>query len=347
MKAIVKTRRERGAVEVLEVPDPPAPVGNEIRIRVMSSAICGSDLHSHEYIPSSRGMAVPVILGHEASGVVEAVGPEVRSFRAGDRVMGESNQYCGDCANCRAGKSNICLRSLMRGIDVDGAMAEIITLNEPFAHRLPDGLSFDDAAVAQPVSVSLHGVCDNCEILPGDAVAVFGPGVIGQAAAQLARARGASRVVVVGTGADAARRLPIAESMGFPTVNAREGPIGEAVARALGQDAADVVIECSGAPPALSSGIGLLRKGGRLTVLSIFSKPVEIDLAQITRKELRLSVSYTSTWNNYERALALLADGILAVGPLCKSYPFERAEEAFQDAISKAVLKPILRFNGT
>lgn len=344
MKAIVKTKREYGAVEVLEYPEPTAPVDNEVIIEVKSSAICGSDLHSFEYIPSSHQMKIPVILGHEFSGIVQAIGPSVKDFAIGDRVMGESNIYCDRCTNCRSGKTNVCTNSIMRGITGDGVMASIVKLEERFLHHISNNLSFDEAAVAQPISVSIHGVYDNCNVMPGDDVVVFGPGIMGYVAAQLARSQGAKNIFLVGTNADVDKRLPIAKEMGFIPINSQETSIDEEIKSILGKDSVDVVIECSGSPIALNDGIRILRKDGWLTILGIFSKPAEVDMTNVVRKELNLRVSYTSTWKNYETALSLLSDGILNIKPLCCTYPIEQAIQAFHDAISKTVIKPILNF---
>ncbi len=345
MKAIVKTKREYGSVEIIDVPDPEEPSGNEVLVDVRSSAICGSDVHSYEYIPSSHFIKVPVILGHEFSGVVKAIGKDVTKYKVGDRVMGESNKYCGVCENCRIGKTNVCNNSLMRGLTFDGVMAEQVKIGDNFLHKLSDDTPFEYAAVAQPCSVVVHGVFDNCNVMPGDSVVVFGPGIMGNAAAQLARIKGAGNVFLVGTNQDADMRLPIAENMGFIPVNAQEQSLEEVIFAYTGKKSVDVVIECSGAPSALSDGSKIIKKNGYLTVLGIYGRNVELDITNLVRKEVNVRTSYTSTWNNYETALDLIGKCLLNLSPLCTVYDYNDALQAFQDAIDKTVLKPILRFN--
>src|SRR5208283_97445 len=197
MRALVKTARKHGAVELLDIPKPSAMPG-QVLVKVQATAICGSDLHAYEYPPGYEFMQVPVVLGHEYSGVVEQVGDGVKNFKAGDRVMGESNQYCGYCANCHNGRTNICSNNKMTGLHIDGGMAEYIAVPQEILHKLPDSVSFAEAAVGQPCAVSFHGVFDNSRIRSADSVAVFGPGVVGLMAAQGARIMGARCVIVIG-----------------------------------------------------------------------------------------------------------------------------------------------------
>ncbi len=342
MKAVVKKKREYGYVEVTEVPEPKIENSNDVLIEVKSAAICGSDLHAYEYLPSYEFMKIPIILGHEFSGIVKQVGKNVKNFKPGDYVMGESNKYCGECENCRIGKTNICYNSQMRGIVTDGVMAEMVKIDEKFLHKIPEGLSFNDAAAAQPCSISIHAVIDNCIITPGDNVVVFGPGIIGQVAAQLARAQGADKIIIVGTNEDEKIRLPIARKDGFLTVNIQKDDILEKIKKITGSPWVDVVLECSGAPKALQTATRIIKKGGFLTIISIYGKNVDLPVTNLVRNEINLRTSYTSTWKNYEQALNFLSCGIINVGPLCKTYKFDDALNAFKDALNKDVLKPIL-----
>lgn len=341
MKAIVKTERKYGATCLQDVPKPQVSPGH-VLIKIKATAVCGSDLHAYEYIPGYEFIDVPVILGHEYSGIVEAVVEGVKQFKVGDRVMGESNQYCGYCHSCISGKTNICKNNRMTGLKIDGGMAEYICVPEKIVHKLPDNVSFAEAAAAQPCSVSFHGLFDKSTVKPADKVIVFGPGIIGLMAAQGAKILGASHVFVVGTNADAQSRLPLAAQMGFIAINCDQEDINGVLERELGCQEVDVAVECSGAIQAMKSCIAIVRKGGSITLLGVFAEPMEIFFSSLIRNEILLSTSYTSTYDNYEQALKLIASGQVNMKPLIKEYAFNNYLQAFNDAIDKKVLKPVL-----
>lgn len=343
MKAVMKHAREYGAVSVFDIDPPAAPKDDEVLVKIHSAALCGSDIHAYEYISSYQSfMKVPVVLGHEGSGVVEAVGDKVRAFAVGDRVMGESNIYCGICRNCHTGKTNICDNNLMRGLTTPGVMQEYVIFSEKNLHKVPASLSFAEGAAAQAVTVSVHGVLHRININPGDAVLVTGVGIIGLAAAQLARAKGA-KVVISGTDADEATRIPVAQKMGFDVVNCQKEDLAKAFIERCGGKA-DFVIECSGAAPAMVSGLALTRKGGSILILGLPDKEVTFPLANAVRGEINIITSYTSGWDDYEKTLALLDTGVLSIAPLLTEYPVDKAPEAFEHAVAKTVVKPVLQF---
>ncbi|OAT79330.1 zinc-binding dehydrogenase [Desulfotomaculum copahuensis] len=342
--AIVKEERKKGAVKIRDV-HTPEPGNGEVLIRVKSTAICGSDLHAYEYPNGYEFMKIPVILGHEYSGVVEDLGYGVTLFKPGDRVMGESNRYCGICPNCRSGRTNICDRNLMTGLHIDGGMAEYISVPQNLVHHLPISLSYSEAAVAQPCSVSLHAVFDNSSIRPGDAVAVFGPGVVGLMAAQGAQVLGAAEVVLIGTAADARSRLPVARSLGLKTIISEEQDLLEAFAGHTGRTRADVVLECSGAAEAIRDAVKLVRKGGSITLVGIYGSPANVFFSSLVRSEIYVRTSYTATWKNYEQSMQLIASGLVQVKPIINEYPFRDGMQAFADALAKKALKPVLNLD--
>ncbi len=341
MKAFVKTERKYGAVEFKDVPKP-EPQDDQVLIKIRASAICGSDLHAYEYPPGYEFMDIPVILGHEYGGVVEATGKDVTLFKPGDRVMGESNQYCSKCRNCHEGRTNICTSSKMTGLHINGAMAEYIAVPEKLVHRIPDGVSFAEAALAQPCAVSFHAIFDRSDIRPGDVVAVFGPGIVGLMAAKGAQIVGASKVFVIGTDADEAVRLPLARTMGFIPLNSQKQNVADEIEKATGSKQVDVAAECSGAAPAAQAALSLVRKGGSVTLLGIYSKPNEVFFTQFVRNEIPINTSYTCLWENYEQALQLVASKQIDLQPLMASYPFEQGLRAIEDALAKKVIKPVL-----
>ncbi|MDI3533774.1 MAG: L-iditol 2-dehydrogenase [Thermosediminibacterales bacterium] len=343
MKAIVKTERKPGNVEILEVEEPKIKEDDDVIVEIKSCAVCGSDLHAYEYPPSYEFMKVPVILGHEYSGIVKEVGSKVTDFKPGDRVMGESNQYCGKCSNCKTGKTNICLNSKMTGLMIDGSLAEYIKTKERYLHKIPEKLSFEEAAMAQPCAVSDHAVVDNTKIKPGDTVVVFGPGIVGLVAAQIVRVLGAKDVVIVGTDVDMELRIPIAQSLGFKTINVQQSDLSSELLNLTGRQKADVVIECSGANKALQDAATIVRKGGAITLVGIYNKPVEFPFTNLVRNEVVIRTSYTCKWDNYENVLMMLENKSVDLKPLYKIYPFKEAIKAFEDGLNKKVLKPVIR----
>ena len=343
MKAVMKYAREYGAVGVFDIDPPAAPKDDEVLVKIHSAALCGSDLHAYEYIESYRSfMTVPVVLGHEGSGVVEAVGSKVTTFKPGDRVMGESNIYCGVCRNCHLGMTNICDANLMRGLTTPGVMREYVTFAERNLHSVPDSLSFDEGAAAQAVTVSAHGVLGRIAIRPGDAVLVSGVGIIGITAAQLARACGGT-VILSGTDADEATRVPEVRGMGFDVINCQKENVTEGFVRRTGRKA-DFAIECSGAAPALLGALDATRKGGSVLILGLPNGDVTFPLAKAVRNEINIITSYTSSRDDYEKTLSLLGSGTLSIAPLLKAYALDEASTAFEDAVKKTVVKPVLRF---
>lgn len=341
MRALVKQERIYGATSILDVPKPELKPGY-VCIAIKASAVCGSDLHAYEYSKSAERKKIPIILGHEYSGLVDAVGEGVTRFAPGQRVMAESNQYCGHCLNCFQGRTEICDNGLMTGSHVDGGMAEYICVPENIVHNIPDTVSFEEAAVAQPCSVSFHGVFDNSCIVPGDVVMVFGAGIIGLMAAQGAAIMGARLVVVVGTDVDEATRFPLAASMGFVTLNATKNDLKAELKKLTGKPSVDVVVECSGAAPALAQAVELVRKGGSITVVGIYDKPVELFFTTLVRNEVRIYTSYTSSWKNYEQVLALIGSGQVKLNALITTYPFADALQAFRDLLDRKILKAVL-----
>jgi L-iditol 2-dehydrogenase len=342
MKAVMKHAREFGGVDIFDIDQPAVPNGDEVLVKIHSAALCGSDIHAYEWIDSYHIMQVPVVLGHEGAGIVEAVGENVTAFKVGDRVMGESNIYCGSCRNCRLGMTHICADNRIRGFAYPGVMQEYVIWLEKYLHRIPETLSFAEGAASQAVTISVHGVLSRINVRPGDGVLISGVGIIGLSAAQLARACGA-KIIMTGTDADEESRIPMARRMGFEIFNCQQEDVAEGFVRRAGHKA-DITIECSGAAPAFISGLAATRKGGAMLLLGIPNKEIAFPFANAIRSEINIVTSYTSNWDDYEKSLDLLASGVLNIKPLLSSYPVEKALQAFKDAINKTALKPVLQF---
>ena len=192
------------------------------------------------------------------------------------------------------------------------------------------------------MTVSAHGVLGRIAIRPGDAVLVSGVGIIGITAAQLARACGGT-VILSGTDADEATRVPEVRGMGFDVINCQKENVTEGFVRRTGRKA-DFAIECSGAAPALLGALDATRKGGSVLILGLPNGDVTFPLAKAVRNEINIITSYTSSWDDYEKTLSLLGSGTLSIAPLLKAYALDEASTAFEDAVKKTVVKPVLRF---
>lgn len=341
MLAVVKTHRAPGMVEVLEVPMPKLNC-NQVLIKVGGCAICGSDVHAYTYDHGYEFLPIPLILGHEFCGTITEVNSGVKGWRVGDRVLVEATHYCGFCNQCRMGRTQTCENIQIPGLHKDGAMAEYAAVDSCYLHHLDSRLDFVQGAVVEPTSVAIHGVVDNCKISIGDVVIVSGSGVIGIMAAQVARAMGAGRVIITGIAADEKIRLPQARKLGLETLSLANETLSDGLFRITGQANADVVIDCSGSSEALVTSLEVLRRGGTLSLVGIYSKPTNIFFTTLVRKEISIRTSYSSNWTNYRQAMELLGGGSIQVEPLIKKYKIENALEGFQDSLEKSVSKAVI-----
>jgi L-iditol 2-dehydrogenase len=333
VKALFKAAPQPGALELRETPRP-TPAADEVVIDVAGASICGSDLHMAEWHPMARWMKTPVILGHEFAGMVREVGSDVTDFQVGQPVFAESVIWCGQCPRCRESKTNVCDNRQLFGIHRPGGLAQAVAVPRRFLHQIPDGLPIAHAALAEPTTVSLHAVLLKPPH-PGDVVLVTGPGPIGMLAGRIARAFGA-HVLIAGTPADAATRLPAARDLGLrpldparPARDQIDGPV-------------DLVLEASGSGAALDLALNVVKRGGDITLVGMPSGAIELDLTQALRAEIALRASYCGTWHDFERSLQLIADGTVPADQLLKPYPLDAALQAFEDASAQRVLKPLL-----
>ncbi|HEU0167107.1 MAG TPA: alcohol dehydrogenase catalytic domain-containing protein [Chloroflexota bacterium] len=334
MKAILKVAAEKGAVELREVPDA-APGEGEVVLKVAAASICGSDLHFYNWDPVAQGFFTPpMVMGHEFAGTVVATGRGAEGVREGDRVTVESVVSCGVCLTCRRGDSHLCRNRRLFGIHRPGGMAEYVAAPAGLLHVVPAELPVEHAAIVEPTVVALHAVLRQPP-RPGDVVLVMGPGPVGLLAGQAAKAAGAE-VFVSGTPADAAKRLPIARKLGLRTLDP-QAPLQWSLPAP-----ADLVLECSGSARAFDSALQAVRPGGAITLLGLFAAPIQADLSAAIRKEVSLRTSYIGTWQDFNRAIQLLADGAIQVAPLLQPYRLEDALTGFEDAMQQRVMKPLL-----
>jgi L-iditol 2-dehydrogenase len=343
MKALVLSEYKHLAIE--ESPKP-QPADDELLIRIRACGICGSDVHGFD---GSTGRRIPpIVMGHEAAGVIEAVGSGVRSFRIGDRVTFDSTVYCGDCFYCRRGQVNLCDRREVIGVSTPlfrrmGAFAEYVTVPERIAYALPDTMPFAHAALIEAASVAVHGA-SLTPLEPGDAAVVVGAGMIGLLTLQAIREAGAERVFVVDvddTRLEMARGLGATETFNSKTQNV----VAEIQKRTEGRGA-DVALECVGITDAIGLAIESVRKGGAVTLVGNVAPKIELALQSVVSRQIRLQGSCASC-GEYPECIAMMADGRIRVEPLISAVaPLEDGARWFQrlydrePGLLKVVLEP-------
>jgi L-iditol 2-dehydrogenase len=342
MRAIVKVDRKHGGIRVMDVPMP-SPKEDEVLVRIRNASICGSDIHAYHFAPTHHFIEPPVIMGHESSGEVVQIGKAVAGFNRGDRVVIEAINYCGQCESCLRGNPHICNRFQIRGMHRDGIFTEYVAVTPNYIHKIPDSLSFEKACLVEPTSVLTHAVLDRSDIRSGDLVLITGPGPIGLLAAQMVKAVGAEPVVV-GIDSDEEVRLPIAKALGYETINVSHQSITDAVRSLYGRDTVHAIVECSGASSIFQNCLEVVAKGGGITLVGLFAKPVEANLSIAVRKEISIYTSFASNWLNFERAIKLLDQGVIQTETLVSYYDPDNAIQAFEDAIAKKVPKPVFHW---
>lgn len=339
MKAFVKTGYSPGEASVRETPvGEPGP--GEVLLRVASCGVCGSDVHAFRSDPGFEWVRPPITLGHEFSGTVESVGPEVTRVAPGDRVVAVAIQGCGRCDACRADDTQLCRDRVAVGLSRDGGMAEYAVMPEKHLVPVPEGLDLAVAALGEPLAVSVHAVHVRANVRAGQKVVVSGPGPIGILCAMLARNRGAE-VLLTGVGQDSESRLPAAERVGLRTANLSEKPLEEHLRDAYGR-VPDVWVESSGSVRALSSALDAVRPGGTVVVVGLYAEEMTFFPTEAVRRELSVLFSYSCNRADYETALDLLGSGALDPAPLLSKYPLGDAAAAFEAVGEGRAVKAIL-----
>ena len=324
----------------LEMVDMPVPeIGpEEVLVRVRACGICGSDVHG---LDGRTGRRIPpLVMGHEAAGEVVATGAAVVDLTPGDRVTFDSTVYCGRCFFCTRGDVNLCDRREVLGVSPGpyrrhGAFAEYVAVPRRIMYRLPDSLSYEQAALIEAVSVAVHAV-NLTPIRLGDCAVVVGTGMIGLLAIQAARIAGCSRVIAVDPDES---RLKLARDVdATETVNPKDGAVPEGIA--------DVAIECVGATDPVKTAIASVRKGGAVTLVGNVAPNIEIPLQSVVTRQIRLQGSCASN-GEYPACIDLMASGaikvdalISAVAPLADGPGWFDRLYRHEAGLMKVILRP-------
>ncbi len=328
MRAVVLTAPKK--LELKEVPVP-EPQAGQVLLKVEATAVCRSDVSG--YLNKHPMIQPPRIMGHECAGTVEKVGPGVSKWHPGDQIVVETFFYaCGSCPGCRAGRYNVCNDVKVIGHNVDGAFAQYALANASFIYPKPPGVSFDEAALTEPLSVGVHAI-RRCGIGVGDFVVILGAGAIGLMCLQVAKASGAE--VLIADLVDS--KLALAKKLGADhVVDAKKEDTVEAVRRITKGEMAPFVLEAVGRPETIKQMVEVASSGATLMPIGFTGRDLdEINLSKITLSEMDL-LGILGFCRDYPTSLKLMSRGLVDMKSLItQRYPLAGVETAIKLAIER------------
>jgi L-iditol 2-dehydrogenase len=343
MKALLLSEYKQ--LDVVEM-DKPQPKADELLIHIQACGICGSDVHGYD---GSTGRRLPpIVMGHEAAGIIEAIGSAVTDFSVGDRVTFDSTVFCGKCFYCRRGQVNLCDNREVIGVSTPafrrmGAFAEYVTVPARIAYILPDNMPFAHAALIEAVSVAVHAVALT-PISLEDTVVVVGAGMIGLLTMQAALLAGAGKVIVLDIDDT---RLDLARSLGATrTLNTQNLDFLSEILQMTQGRGADVALECVGTSATVSFALNSVRKGATVTLVGNVAPVIELGLQSTVTRQIRLQGSCASS-GEYPECISLMSRGAIHVEPLISAVaPLSEGPSWFrrlydrEPGLLKVVLKP-------
>ncbi|ELU06025.1 hypothetical protein CAPTEDRAFT_149787 [Capitella teleta] len=313
------------------------PSPGEVQIAVHSCGICGSDVHYWKHGAIGDFIVnAPMVLGHESSGTVTKVGQGVSHLKIGDRVAVEPGVPCRVCDFCKSGRYNLCpeMRFLATP-PIHGDLSRFHNHAADFCFKLPDHVSFEEGALLEPLSVGVHA-CKRAGVSIGNKVLVCGAGPIGLVCMMVAKAMGASIVVMTDISAE---RLEFAKKVGADDVirvESRDPKVNASIIEKTLGSAADVTIECSGAEPSVQAGIYATKSGGMLVLVGLGAAEVKLPIVNAATREVDIRGIFRYA-NSYPTALAMVASGAVNVKPLVTHhFPLEKTLDAFETALTGA-----------
>ena len=338
-------------VRIQEVPIP-VPGPNQVLIKVDYAGICGTDRHEYvgpNFIPTTKphrltGRTAPLIIGHEFSGRIAALGDNVKEYACGDAVTANGSLTCGTCEMCRSGRYNICKKLGFVGVGDDGCFAEYLTVDSDKIFRIPEGVTQRQAALAEPLACGIHAthlVGD----LTGKLTVVIGAGIIGIGAFYGAKLAGAREVLVVGRNE---QKRSVIEQNGGRYLNTADVDLNTFVEQWSGGQLADVVYECAGTQETLDLCIPICKPGGIVMVMGVFETPPMVDINTLQEAERKILTSQAHV-NELGEALAYIAQGQIDTDALITKEVLldDLVEEGFEELIrhSSQHIKILIRIN--
>lgn len=322
-----------GQMTIMDAPTS-QPAAGEVQVEVAYVGLCGTDLHVLHGHMDAR-VTMPAIIGHEMSGSIAEVGPDVTDWKVGDRITVMPLAWDGTCPACRAGNQHICQNLDFIGIDSPGALQSRWNVPAATLVRLPDDLDLQIAALAEPVAVAVHDVRRG-EVAAGDKVVVIGGGPIGLLIASVARVEGADvRIIELD-----ATRSQVARELGFDVIDPRAEDQQATVEAWTGGAGADVVFEVSGAPAAVLGATSLAKVRGTIVIVAIHPDPRPLDLQRVFWRELRILGARVYERRDFERAVDLLTAGSIPHETMITDVlPLDQTQAAFEQLQSGGAMK--------
>lgn len=339
MQALVLNEQQKLELREIQVPEP-GP--GQVRIKVKRAGICATDLGYWKF--GSDRLKLPVVLGHEASGVVDKIGEGVKKCKPGDRVVPQTTYYvCRECRFCRQERYNLCLNRQGIGSKADGVFAEYVVVPESSVMIMPENMTFEEGALVEPLACGVHSMADEIHVPVDSTVVVFGPGPIGLLAAQVAKVSGA-RVIVAGLSSDKARLDLAVRELGMDmAVDIQKQDLKKIVNNMTENYGADIVVECSGSNSAVNMALDIVAKRGTMVQMGVLHKIGEIDFAKILFKELRVVGSLSQRPTAWYTAMNLIRDRKVNVKAVTSHVlPLKDWEKAFNLTANQEGLKVLL-----
>ena len=343
MKALMLTEYNKFSVEEVDMPTYGA---DDVLIRVKACAICGSDVHG---IDGSTGRRIPpIIMGHEASGIIEKTGENVKAYKPGDRVTFDSTVYCGKCYFCKRGEFNLCDNRMVLGVSCEdyrlhGAFAEYVSVPQHILYHLPDKVTFECAAMVEPLSIAFHAI-NQSDISLNSSAVVVGTGMIGLLIIQLLKINGCGKIIAIDKIPD---KLELAKKFGAThLIKADDVNVPNQVHKLTENRRADIAFEAVGITPTVQNAVLSLKKGGTLTLVGNLKSQVELPLQAVVTRQITLKGSCASA-GEYADCLHLIASGKVDVDSFISGVaPLEEGGQWFkrlydgEPGLMKIILKP-------
>lgn len=341
MKSLVLEKYNEFVIRNTEIPELKP---GWVMIKVKACGICGSDVHGMDGSTGRR--QPPVIMGHEASGVISEITPEIKNWKVGDRVTFDSTISCGVCFYCQRGDINLCDNRRVLGVSCDeyrqnGAFAELVAVPAHILYAIPDNISFEQAAMIEAVSIAVHAAAIS-PVQPNDTAVVIGCGMIGLLCIQALKAAGCGKVIAID---QVEEKLKLAANLGADlTYNSSDPELITKIVNETSQRGADLVLEAVGIEPTVNLAVDCVRKGGTVTLIGNLSPEVKFPLQKVVTRQIKMQGSCASA-GEYPLCLELIASGKIKVDDLISQVaPLEDGNEWFQRLYNKeaGLMKVIL-----
>ncbi len=321
----------------------PKPKKNEVLVKVERIGICGSDIHVFKGLHPYTDY--PIVQGHEASGVIEEVGSQVKESSMGDKIILLPQVTCGKCYPCRNGMYHICNDLKVMGFQTNGIAQEYIALSEEMVLKISEDLTYDEGAMMEPTAVAIHAI-SRAGNISNKKVLVLGAGPIGNLVSQVAKGLGASKVMITDR---SDFRLNIAKDCNIDfTINPEREDLHKAIIENFGEDGVDIIFECVGIQDTISQAISVARKGSKIIVVGVYGKKPIVDLGLVQDRELSLIGTLMYQKNDFLSAIKLTENGRLQLKKLITDeFPFSKFLEAYDYILEKndKVMKVMIHFN--